>query len=412
MSWELIIAAIVFLITYALISVKNLTRFEISMPVAALIGAILMLILGIVSVTDAVNSLNFDVLLLLLGMMMLVSALDACGFFGCVAHILIKRCSSGTSLLATVMLLSAFLSALVLNDAVVLLLTPVVIRCCKSMHADPIPYLVGVFISANIGSVATVIGNPQNAYIATTAGIDFVTFSVKLLPMTVISLVIAFTILWVAFRKKLSIEKTELLSENVIDKLRLIILLILTSAMIILFTLSHSINISLATIAIIGGCIAILIVSTKGLKTIKGCVKRIDWGVLLFFIGLFVVMAGVVSSGLLDYIVSLIPGLSPGNPSVLGITVLSTIISNLISNVPAVLLIRELIPIGDTTLWLTLAASSTLAGNMTLIGAAANVIVCEESEKEGIKLDFWKFLKVGVPISILTLVVMFFFMIL
>ena len=125
---------------------------------------------------------------------------------------------------------------------------------------------------------------------------------------------------------------------------------------------------------------------------------------LVFFIGLFVVMEGAVSSGLVDIIAGLFPGFSEGDPSIGELTVFTAVLSNLISNVPAVVLIGEMIPAGSTALWMTLAASSTLAGNMTLIGAAANVIVEEEAEKEGVSIRFFGYLKAGAPVCLATLV--------
>lgn len=130
-----------------------------------------------------------------------------------------------------------------------------------------------------------------------------------------------------------------------------------------------------------------------------------DWGVLLFFIGLFIVMGGAVETGMIDILTDSFPGFSDGSPSIGSLTIVTTILSNLISNVPCVILLDNMIPAGNLALWLTLAAASTLAGNMTMIGAAANVIVSEEAEKMSIRIDFWRFLKIGIPVSLITLLV-------
>ncbi|MGN1044631.1 MAG: SLC13 family permease [Candidatus Methanomethylophilaceae archaeon] len=412
MSLELIIAAIIFVITYAAISIRRLPGIEIGMHTAALAGGAAMLLFGIVSFTDALDSLNTDVLLLLLGMMLLVGALDSCGFFGIVADLLIKHVGNGRMFLVRLMVLSAFLSALMLNDAVVLILTPAVIRCCRSLRTDPIPYLVGVFISANIGSCATVVGNPQNAYIATHAGIGFMEFSMELVPMTIACLAVAILVMLIIFRKGLLIEPAETVPAPVEDRRMLCITVAIAVCTVIAFSVSGAIGVSIAHIALIGGALALLTVSLKGPRRAAAVVRRVDWSVLLFFIGLFVVMAGAVSSGLIDVIASVFPGFSNGNPSAGELALFSAVLSNLISNVPSVILIGDMMTNAAPAMWLVLSASSTLAGNLTMIGAAANVIVSEEAEKEGIRIDFRRYLKVGIPVSAATFAVMYVLLIL
>ncbi|MBQ2762233.1 MAG: arsenic ABC transporter [Candidatus Methanomethylophilaceae archaeon] len=406
MDWELIITAVIFLITYFLLSVRRLPGIRISMWAATVIGAVLLIIFGIVSVNDALESQNYDVLILLLGMMLVVASLEICGFFDIAANSIISRSKDGKTLLLMTMILSAVLSALVLNDAVVLLLTPTVIKCCRRLNTNPLPYILGIFISANIGSVATVVGNPQNAYIATEMNIGFLEFSQYLAPLAIMCLIVAYFMMTVLFRKDLQITPgcVEHYAEK--DNVRLPLVVTILILMIVLFSASSFLGISISAIAITGGVLSFIIVSTKGLNSVKYGLKRIDWGVLVFFIGLFAIMSGVISSGLLDLIANLFPGLEDGVPSILELTVFSTLVSNLVSNVPSVILIGELIQ-PDVALWLVLAASSTLAGNMTMIGAAANVIVSEEAEKESIKIDFWKYLKIGVPISLVTLMIMY-----
>jgi Na+/H+ antiporter NhaD/arsenite permease-like protein len=179
-----------------------------------------------------------------------------------------------------------------------------------------------------------------------------------------------------------------------------------------MFALSSTLDIGLAYIAMTGGCLALLIVATKGHGTSMNVIRRVDWKVLLFFIGLFIIMAGTVSSGLLDRIADLFPGFRDGDPSPLELTVFTVVLSNLISNVPSVILIGDMISYATPLTWLILSASSTLAGNLTLIGAAANVIVSEEAEKEGIRFDFRKYLITGIPVSLATLAVMYVFLVL
>ena len=405
MSTEMLLAAIVFIATYALISLRRLPRIKVTTWQAALIGALLMLLIGAVAIDDLDEYVNTDIILLLLGMMLLVASLDACGFFNLTAKLLIKGSRDGRTLLAVVMVVSAVLSALVLNDAVVLLMTPAVIRCCRKTGADPIPYLVAVFISANIGSVATVIGNPQNAYIATSAGIDFLTFSQYMVPLSVLCLMLSYLLLLALYGKRLDLGSPLPVPEAVGYDRRIYPVTAIMLAMVIMFALSHALDIPLWSIAMVGGSASFVIVATMGRNVPLKVARRIDWGVLLFFIGLFVVMGGAVETGLLDEFTSHFPGFRDGTPSIGALTVVTAVLSNLISNVPCVILLDNMIPAGDLGLWLTLASVSTLAGNMTMIGAAANVIVSEEAEKEDIHLNFWRFLKIGIPVSLVTLAI-------
>jgi len=188
----------------------------------------------------------------------------------------------------------------------------------------------------------------------------------------------------------------------------MLILLVIT---VFFFAISSYIGVKLSEIAMVSGVISLLIVMTRGTSNAVWVAKRIDWSILFFFIGLFILMAGVVQSGLLQEIANLFPGFGDGEiPTIGGLTLFSAILANLISNVPSVMLIGEMLPAGDVTLWLTLAAASTLAGNATLMGAAANIIVAEEAEKVDIKLNFWKYIKIGIPMSVITLIITILFL--
>src|SRR5437879_5401984 len=168
-----------------------------------MLGGALMLVLGILTPAEAIAAINLDVILLLVGMMVLVSGLDACGFFDLVSSRIAARAKTQTSFLVWLMVTTAALSAVVLNDTIALLVTPVVVRSARALRVNPIPYLVAVAISANVGSVATEVGNPQNAFIGIRSGIPFLTFTAYLLPVTVACLAVAIGLVWFAFRKDL-----------------------------------------------------------------------------------------------------------------------------------------------------------------------------------------------------------------
>src|SRR5206468_984962 len=235
------------------------------------------------------------------------------------------------------MIATAALSALVLNDAIALLVTPVVIRSARSLKVNPVPYLVAVAIAANVGSVATEVGNPQNAYIAIRSGIPFLTFTVYLLPVTIVCLSIAIAGVRLALRRDLA---APLAGE---------------------------------------GAAPIVALQRPGLTLASGLSAAIQ--------GAFTSALGGQAGGL-AWLVGL-----------------SSLLSNLISNVPAVLLLAEVVPQGSTQLWLALAASSTLAGNATILGAACNVIVVQVASREGVSVTMRDFVKAGLPVTAATLIV-------
>ena len=404
----ILVAAAIFVFTYALISLRKFRGRKINMGLAAAVGGILMIIFGIVAVNDIPDMVNFDVILLLLGMMMLAAGLEFSKFFHLVSDLLIRFSGNKVKLLACVMIICAVLSAMILNDAVVLIFTPIIIRCCRSTGCNPIPYLIGVMFSANIGSLATPIGNPQNAYIASEAGISFIDFTLHTLPISLLCLPIAFLIIYLIFRKNLTsdIPRINDAKNIVIDRTRLWAVVIIMLGAFVGFTISGIIGIQLWIIAMTAGVLALIVVMSSSIRNITWVAKKIDWSILVFFIGLFILMGGISASGLLTEITSFFPGFGPGETiSVLNLTAFTAILSNLVSNVPAVVLISDLLSTTDLTLLITLAASSTLAGNATLIGSAANVIVSEHSENDGVSFNFWKFALIGIPVTLVTLLI-------
>jgi len=203
-DYALVAATLVFLVTYVLISLRTVRRFPIERPAVALLGGALMLVLGVLTPAAARLAINLDVIVLLIGMMLLVSGLEVCGFFDLVSSRIALRAKTQASLLAWLMVATAALSAIVLNDTIALLVTPVVIRSTRALRVNPLPYLVAVAIAANVGSVATEVGNPQNAFIAIQSGIPFLKFTAYLLPVTVACLAVAIGLVWLAFRKDLA----------------------------------------------------------------------------------------------------------------------------------------------------------------------------------------------------------------
>ena len=429
----LLIALAIFLVTYALISIRRFPKIKIDRPAAALVGAALMIVLGVVEPEKAIGAIHLDIIILLVGMMILVAGLELCGFFEWVSLRMIKYSKDQFTFLVLTMVVTGSLSALVLNDTVVLLFTPIIIRTCRLLKSNPVPYLVAEALAANIGSVATVVGNPQNAFIATKAGISFVDFSARLVPVSIVCMLVAIAMMYLFYRKDIEkgaaqefrrkilkdgwkafedeLVKGDAATTSGIKKLKerkagLYALTGITALTFLAFILSHVLGTPIAVIAFLGGVTALFVVPLITDVKAKEMLAGVDWSIILFFVGLFIVIEGVKDSTLLDEIRNGFPGFHDGSiPSLEWLTALSAFMSNLVSNVPAVMLLSEMIPISQTDLWLALAASSTLAGNATILGAAANVIVAEKAEGMGVQINFWKFTLVGFPIAMATLFV-------
>jgi Na+/H+ antiporter NhaD/arsenite permease-like protein len=430
------VALAIFLATYLGISIRHFKWFNIKRPIVAMIGGFLMVFLGIVTPSQAFQSIDFGILGLLLGMMIMVVGLELCGFFAWVSKRIILASRNQFQFLVLIMVSTAVLSALILNDAVVLLFTPIVIRACKMIKANPVPFLIAEAVSANIGSVATEVGNPQNVYIASISNVSFLDFSIRLIPVTAICLIVAISIIWVVFRNEFcekrgfatkaeetdgrstsrlrvrskSIDQEEALKHSGVGHIHPSIYLVLGVLFVVFmgFILSPLTGVPIAIMAFLGGASVLFLLPLfkKGTDT-REILKGVDWTLLLFFVGLFVLLKGVDVSGLMAEMVNLFQSGSGGNlGTVWGLSSFCAVLSNLISNVPAVMLLAPFVSsIGTNTIWLTLAASSTLAGNATILGAAANVIVVETGERMNVQVSFWKFIKVGLPITFVTLVI-------
>ena len=400
-------ATAVFLLTYVLISLRTVRRFPIERPAVAMLGGALMLLLGVLSPLEAILAINLDVILLLIGMMVLVSGLEVCGFFDLVSSRIAARAKSQLSFLTWLMIATATLSALVLNDAIALLVTPVVIRSARSLKVNPVPYLVAVAIAANVGSVATEVGNPQNAFIAIRSGIPFLTFTAYLLPVTIVCLAIAIAGVRLAFRRDLAAPIAGAVAGPIVPLQRRGLTLTFGVAVVVAAAFLASPHPDwLPLIALIGGSVVLFFLPFVSTVTARSLIAKVDWGIILFFVGLFLLLAGVRASGLSAAIqgafTSALGGQAGGLAWLVG---MSSLLSNLISNVPAVLLLAEVVPQGSTQLWLALAASSTLAGNATILGAACNVIVVQVASREGVSVTMKDFVKAGLPVTAATLIV-------
>lgn len=363
----------------------------------ALVGATALVALGALSLDEAFAAIDLDTLLLIFAMMVINANLRFSGFFNLVVAKVSGVGHSPRQLLLLVVLASGFLSALFLNDTIVLVFTPLVIEVTRSLRLPPLPYLMALATSANIGSVATVIGNPQNMLIGTSSGISFGAFAAALAPVALGGLVIAWAILMLVYRedlapREIAFEKPPRIR---IRKPRLVKSLSATALLLLLAFL----GVPVALAAAIGASVLLI---TRRMRPHR-VFKEIDVTLLVFFASLFVVTASVAHSPLFRGWLAPLENLLQKGPA--GLIALGAVLSNLISNVPAVLLLRPSIAAlpNPEPAWLLLAMATTLAGNLTLLGSVANLIVAETAARQGVKLSFGAYLKAGLPITLLTL---------
>lgn len=395
----LVTASLILVITYIGIAFAWLPKVNIDRASAAFTGALLMVVLGVLTFSQAISAINFQVITLLLGMMLLSASLQSVGFFNLLAIKAVTLAATPRRLLWLITLATALASAFFVNDAVVLLFTPIVIQTCRHRRINPIPYLIAEAMASNIGSAATIVGNPQNMLIGITANISFTRFLLYLLPIAAVSTIALGLIIEGFFYRELHKPFAETTDDMpAYDRKGIIRLLPVISLVTIGFFINGRIGVEISVVAIIGAAIALIVGREKPTTVIRS----IDWVLLLFFAGLFIVIQGAHEAGVLDVFVRNIR-LTPDFNGIVSISVVSTIVSQIVSNVPLTMLVIPLIKnVPGDTLWIALAAGSTLGGNLTIIGAVANIIVVESAAREKVAVNFWQFAKVGLVVTIVT----------
>lgn len=379
------------------IAVGSYPAFRMNRATIALVGAAILIFIGSISLDQAYDSIDLNTILLLFSMMIINGNLRICGFFKLLSSKIISFAKSPNHLLVLIIFSSGLLSAFFLNDTIVIIFTPLVIEVILALKRNPIPYLIGLVASANIGSSATIIGNPQNMIIGVSSGISFSKYALYQTPPALIGLVIVWLVLLIIYKKefrKVRFEKLEI--EEVKPYRPLLIKCIISSIlMIIAFFLGVPV-----TLAAFGGASMLLI--TRRLKP-ERVFLEIDWSLLVFFSALFVVTKSIETAGFGKFLsLTLEPYITQGTAS---FAISSAFLSNIVSNVPAVLLYRPIIPnlINPEQAWLILGMATTFAGNLTLIGSVANLIVAESAKKRFINLSFKEYLKSGLVITFFSL---------
>jgi len=390
-------AYIIFLASYLVFAIGKFPGLKIDRPGAAIIGAVAMIAFRVVRPGDALHFIDFSTLVLLFSMMLIVGNLHLVGFFEWNAEVVLQRLHPA-QLLPAVIFTSGILSAFFVNDIVCLVMVPFVLTIARRMGLPPLPYLLAVATASNIGSVATITGNPQNMLIGSFSGIPYRQFLFHLGPIAVIGLFVDWGVLhWVHLRKSAVLSPTEQkIPLPTLDLSHLTKPAIVVSIVVVGFF----IGVPPAMMAALGAA-ALLITRTIEPRKLY---QEVDWGLLVFFIGLFLIVGGAENAGIVGKLLELAEHLNLQHLPSLVLAV--TILSNVVSNLPAVMLLKSLIPsfANPQTAWLALAMTSTLAGNLTITGSVANIIVVESAQPE-IEIGFWDYFKVGLPTTIATLIV-------
>lgn len=401
-----LVALAIFLVTYAIIAIQKIPRVHISRAAGALIGAVATALFGVLSPQEAYNAIDLDTIVFLLGMMILVAHLEIAGFFELLELWILKRARTPRGLLGLVIASSGLLSPLFMNDTICLMFTPVLVRLVQRLKLDPVPYLLGLVLAANAGSMATLIGNPQNMLIGLRSGLSFVEFFIAVGPAALLSLIIIYFGMLVLFRRSLAgvlPETPDLPEYHELAVQRGLLTVSLGTLVLFLGLLVAGISPQWAAIS----CAALLLVLASNRP--RRALQHVDWTLLLLFAGLFIVMRGLEATSWFDRVVELTgSGLgASGFVGLLALIVLTVVVSNLVSNVPAVLLLAPILMRAGagSESWLVLAMASTLAGNLTIIGSAANLIVLEIAAQRGVHISFWAYLKVGLPLTIATIAI-------
>jgi Na+/H+ antiporter NhaD/arsenite permease-like protein len=403
MTLDAAVPLAIFALTYFVIAVGEVPWLRVDRTGAAVVGGVAMVVSGVLSRRQAINAVDFPTLALLLGMMLIVANLRLSGAFTLVARTLLSRARSGFGLLAMTVAASGVLAAFFINDVVCLALAPLLIESTQALQADPVPFLLALATASNIGSAATITGNPQNMIVAGFAHLDYASFAAHLAPVAIIGLVIDYAIIATVYRHELH-RVSENCSAPLPPRPRTHVLqglLIKSSAVALGALVLFMLGLPTDFVALGAGALLLL---TRRMKP-QRVYRLIDWTMLLMFAGLFVVVAGAERTGLEKVLVGIVGARHLANTTVLAVA--AAVLSNLVSNVPAVLLFKPLYPtIGYShTVGMVLASASTLAGNLTVVGSIANLIVIEQARSRKIAISFGDYLRVGVPITILTLAV-------
>jgi Na+/H+ antiporter NhaD/arsenite permease-like protein len=410
-----IYAGTIFVVMYAAIVSEKVHR-----TVAAILGAVLMIAGGVMTEATAIGHIDFNTLGLLVGMMVIVAVTSRTGLFNYIAVAAAKKAQAEpVRLLVYLAVLTALCSAFLDNVTTVLLMVPVTFGITTKLKIDSRPYLLLQILASNIGGTATLIGDPPNIMIGSAAqGLTFGAFITNLAPIAIIDLAAVIAIVAFLYRKKLQTkpelqaqimqldEKAELKDRRLLKKCLLVL-----SLTILAFFLHQMIGLESSIVALTGAFFLLLIVGKKD-QFVEHALDGVEWTTIFFFIGLFIAVGGLIETGIIKDIAIAAMGITGGDVTLTSLFVLwlSAIVSSFLDNIPFVAtmipLIQDMGSMGITDLepiWWSLSLGACLGGNGTIIGASANLIVAGMASERGIHISFMRYLLLGFPLMLLTI---------
>lgn len=404
------LSVIIFLAVYAMIIVEKVHR-----TIIALVGATVVIALGLISQKDAINAIDFNTIGLLVGMMIIVGIARRSGVFGYLA-VKSARLAKGKpiNILIALGLITAVLSAFLDNVTTVLLIVPVTFVLTDRLEISPIPFLFTEIITSNIGGTATLIGDPPNIMIGSAAHLGFMDFIANLALPALIILIVTIAVLVLIYRKDLfaneekiqsimELDEREYIKDWALLKKSLIILALTVTG----FFLHQTLNLESATIAMLGAAFLMLV----SLEEPEDVLLLVEWPTIFFFVGLFVIVGSLEANGVIEALAQKALAVSDGNLMLTGALILwmSAIASAFVDNIPFVATMIPLLQsVGQAStmpmdpLWWSLALGACLGGNGTLIGASANITVAGIAERHGTTIKFVDFLKIGFPLMLMS----------
>lgn len=407
-----IISIVVFVVVMALVVSEKIHR-----ALAALLGAVALLIIGVIDFETGLESIDFNTLGVLCGMMMFVSVVKESGLFEFVAIKSAKICKGDPwKIMVAFAVITAVFSAFLDNVTTVLLIGPMTIMLCRTLKIDPVPFLIVEILSSNVGGTATLIGDPPNIMIGSEAGITFAEFIRYDAPAVLVAMVALMVIAFFLYGRKLSVnekDKLEVMGLSAKDAIRDHALFDKSIVMIVLvavaFMLHGVFNLETSVIALTAAAIMTLI-SKRDLEV---AIEGVEWGTIGFFLGLFMVVGGMEHTGVIEMLGYAIVDITGGDVVLMMIIILwaSAVLSAILDNIPFVATMIPILLVMETTgidvypLWWALSLGACLGGNGTLVGASANVVLSGIANKEGYNISFMGFTKVAFPVMIVTVAI-------
>jgi len=400
------IAGGVFLLAYALIASERLDR-----TLVALLAGLSLVLIGVIDQEEAFGAVDWNVIFLLAGMMVIAGVLRQTGFFRWLG-VRSVRLSRGhpIRLLLAMATIAALLSAFLDNVTTVVLLTPVVLSISRTLGVSPAPYLISMILASNIGGTATLIGDPPNILIGSAAGLGFMDFVANLAPVIVVIFGAFVLVMALLFRNSLQVpdERREAALEGleeamITDRRRLVPALIILALTVAGFLAHGILGVEVATIALLGATTLLLVARVE----VGEALADIEWVTLFFFIGLFILVEAVVRTGIVEGIADTVVEATGGDAAATVMAMLwfsagaSAIIDNIPYTAAAIPVVEQVIEAGlpSEALWWALALGACLGGNLTIVGASANVVVANLAERGGHPIHFGQFIRYGAVVT-------------